>query len=126
MSARRHASYGAWAQHATFLSAKPYVRANRSTGLGALGCGACSLLFGWWGFPWGIIYTPISLWHNARGGSDHTHEVLTAYLGNDHAGEIMNQATPRKADAAVWILRTLILGFVGAIAYFIHLVATAT
>jgi hypothetical protein len=27
-----------------------------------------SLLFGWWGLPWGLIYTPLTLWTNLTGG----------------------------------------------------------
>lgn len=100
-------------------TALTYVRSNKSAGATALGWGVFSLAFGWWGFPWGVIYTPMSLWHNTRGGSDHTREVLTAYLGETHAGEILKQATPRKADAALWVLRALVLGFVGVIATFI-------
>jgi hypothetical protein len=106
-------------------TALTYVHSDRSAGAGALGWGVFSLLFGWWGFPWGIIHTPLSLWHNARGGSDHTHEVLTAYLGNDHAEEILKRAFRRKADAALWILRALVFSFIGSITFFIYLVATA-
>ena len=40
--------------------------------VGCRGCGvraqlldsAITLLFGWWGFPWGIIYTPIQIGRN--------------------------------------------------------------
>jgi len=28
---------------------------------------AITLIFGWWGFPWGIIYTPIQLGRNIAG-----------------------------------------------------------
>jgi hypothetical protein len=106
-------------------TALTYVRSDRSAGLGALGWGTFSLFFGWWGFPWGIVYTPLSLWHNTRGGTDHTHEVLTAYLGDDHSNEILKRAPRRKADAALWILRALVLGFVGLIATFVYQVANA-
>lgn len=106
-------------------TALTYVRSGRSAGAGALGWGVFSLLFGWWGFPWGIVHTPLSLWHNVRGGSDHTRDVLTAYLGDDHANEILKQACARKADAALWILRALVLAFVGLIVTFIYSVATA-
>ena len=102
-----------------------YVRSDRSAGLGALGWGTVSLCFGWWGFPWGIVHTPLSLWHNARGGSDHTHEVLKAYLGNDHSSEILKRAARRKADAALWTLRALILGFAALIGTFVYQVANA-
>jgi hypothetical protein len=102
-----------------------YVRSDRSAGLGALGWGTFSLFFGWWGFPWGIVYTPLSLWHNTRGGTDHTHEVLKAYLGEDHSGEILKHALRRKADVPLWILRALVFGFVAMIATFVYKVVTA-
>jgi hypothetical protein len=34
-----------------------------------------SLLLGWWGIPWGIIYTPLTLITNLSGGRDVTPEV---------------------------------------------------
>lgn len=30
----------------------------------------CSLVIGWWGIPWGFIYTPMSLFTNLKGGRD--------------------------------------------------------
>jgi hypothetical protein len=35
-----------------------------------------SLLLGWWGFPWGLIYTPAALAKNLSGGRDVTDLVL--------------------------------------------------
>ncbi|MBD2493511.1 hypothetical protein [Nostoc sp. FACHB-280] len=37
-----------------------------------------SLFFGWWGIPWGIIYTIQSLLTNFRGGKDVTPQVMSA------------------------------------------------
>jgi hypothetical protein len=37
-----------------------------------------SLVLGWWGIPWGPIYTIQSLWVNLRGGRDVTQEILTS------------------------------------------------
>lgn len=37
-----------------------------------------SLVAGWWGIPWGPIYTIQSLWKNLRGGTDVTYEVISA------------------------------------------------
>ena len=28
-----------------------------------------SLVFGWWGFPWGLIYTPMAILENLSGGT---------------------------------------------------------
>ena len=35
-----------------------------------------SLVFGWWGIPWGIIYTLGSLFTNIGGGKNVTKEVM--------------------------------------------------
>lgn len=35
-----------------------------------------SLAFGWWGIPWGFIYTPMALFTNLSGGRDVTAEVM--------------------------------------------------
>jgi hypothetical protein len=35
-----------------------------------------SLLLGWWGVPWGPIYTVSSVINNLRGGKDVTKEVM--------------------------------------------------
>lgn len=37
-----------------------------------------SLVLGWWGIPWGPIYTIQSLWVNFKGGRDVTQEVLAS------------------------------------------------
>lgn len=44
-----------------------------------------SLLFGWWGIPWGPIYTIGSLITNFRGGKDVTLEVIAAVNAEDAA-----------------------------------------
>jgi hypothetical protein len=35
-----------------------------------------SLMAGWWGIPWGPIYTIQSVYNNSRGGKDVTESVL--------------------------------------------------
>ena len=37
-----------------------------------------SFLFGWWGIPWGPIYTIQSIMVNLRGGKDITQEVVAS------------------------------------------------
>jgi hypothetical protein len=37
-----------------------------------------SLLFGWWGLPWGVIYTPLAIYANLTGGLDITAQVREA------------------------------------------------
>jgi hypothetical protein len=36
-----------------------------------------SFLLGWYGIPWGIVYTPMCLFINSRGGEDMTRQVLS-------------------------------------------------
>ena len=37
-----------------------------------------TLILGWWGIPWGPIYTIQGLWVNFSGGKDVTQEVLAS------------------------------------------------
>jgi len=37
-----------------------------------------SLLFGWWGIPWGPFWTVQTVWRSLRGGIDVTDELLAA------------------------------------------------
>ena len=39
-----------------------------------------SLILGWWGIPWGPIYTIESVWVNFNGGRDVTKEVLASMM----------------------------------------------
>jgi hypothetical protein len=36
----------------------------------------CSVLFGWWGIPWGILYTAQAIIENTSGGKDVTPEMI--------------------------------------------------
>jgi hypothetical protein len=40
-----------------------------------------SLVAGWWGIPWGPIYTIQSVYNNSRGGKDVTQAVLNSLRG---------------------------------------------
>jgi hypothetical protein len=39
-----------------------------------------SLLLGWWGIPWGPIYTIQSIWVNFSGGRDVTKEIMPSAI----------------------------------------------
>jgi hypothetical protein len=41
----------------------------------------CSVLFGWWGLPWGIFYTAEAIMKNTSGGKDVTAEMKSV-IGN--------------------------------------------
>ena len=53
-----------------------FVRAGESAAIKGLPYTLISLLFGWWGIPWGPIYTIGSFFTNLGGGKDVTAEVL--------------------------------------------------
>lgn len=50
-----------------------------------LGFTLLSLLFGWWGIPWGPIYTIGALITNFSGGRDVTQEVSYSLTGQSVA-----------------------------------------
>ncbi|MDR3182094.1 MAG: hypothetical protein LBT89_04095 [Planctomycetaceae bacterium] len=55
-----------------------FIRSGESGFQYGIGCTVTTLLFGWWGFPWGPIYSIASLITNFRGGKDVTQEVIAA------------------------------------------------
>jgi hypothetical protein len=55
-----------------------FIRAGESTVQYSIGFTLLSLVMGWWGIPWGPIYTIGALYHNLSGGKDVTMEVLNA------------------------------------------------
>jgi hypothetical protein len=55
-----------------------FVRAGENRVLKGLGFSLLSFLLGWWGIPWGPIYTVQALWNNFQGGKDVTTEVLAS------------------------------------------------
>jgi hypothetical protein len=55
-----------------------FIRSGESAVSKSLGYTLVSLVAGWWGFPWGPIYTISSLATNLGGGKDVTSEVIQA------------------------------------------------
>ncbi len=51
-----------------------------------------SLVAGWWGIPWGPIYTIQSIYNNSRGGKDVTQAVVNS---------LRAQAAPARAAAVI-------------------------
>lgn len=97
-----------------------FVPAAKMSGGGALGYSVMSLFLGWWGFPWGLIYTTASLVRNARGGYDHTEALLTYGVGEERAREVMMHAQPRQADVMLWGLRVGLVLLAVLLAYGIY------
>ncbi len=58
-----------------------FIRAGESTFSKHILFTAISLFAGWWGFPWGPIYTISSVISNVRGGKNVT-EAAIAYLNS--------------------------------------------
>ena len=54
------------------------VKSGESAVTKGLSFTGLTLLLGWWGIPWGPIYSIGSLYSNLRGGKDVTEEVLQA------------------------------------------------
>jgi len=55
-----------------------FIKADESAVVKSMPYILLSLVVGWWGIPFGIIFTPISIITNLRGGKDVTTEVLAS------------------------------------------------
>ena len=55
-----------------------FVKAGESRVVKGLGWTGLTLLLGWWGIPWGPIWSVTSLWTNLRGGEDVTNKVISS------------------------------------------------
>lgn len=53
-----------------------FIRADEGTFGVSIGYTLVSLLLGWWGIPWGPIYTIGAIFTNLRGGIDVTQEIM--------------------------------------------------
>lgn len=53
-----------------------FIRAGRSPVFPGLPCTFLTLFFGWWGFPWGPLYSLEALFKNLSGGIDLTHDWM--------------------------------------------------
>jgi hypothetical protein len=53
-----------------------FIRAGENATVKGLPFTFLTLVFGWWGIPWGFIYTPMVLYKNLKGGTDVTAGVL--------------------------------------------------
>lgn len=53
-----------------------FVKAGESTIKHSIGLTLLTFVLGWWGIPWGPIYTIGALFSNMTGGKDVTAEIL--------------------------------------------------
>ncbi|UII29371.1 hypothetical protein LVD15_13355 [Fulvivirga maritima] len=56
-----------------------FIKAGESTTKHSISFICLSVLLGWWGLPWGPLYTIKSLYINLKGGTDITQELLSDY-----------------------------------------------
>lgn len=99
-----------------------YVRSSQWIGPQALLWSLPSFLVGWWGIPWGIVFTLMSLYRNSVGGTDVTREVLQQLVGPQRSAGILARAPKKSADPVLWLLRLVAIGVPGA---FIAMVISA-
>lgn len=58
-----------------------FVRQNEKAVVKGLPYTILSFLLGWWGIPWGPIYTIQGLAKNLSGGKDVTEQILPSFIG---------------------------------------------
>ncbi|WP_200266643.1 hypothetical protein [Luteolibacter pohnpeiensis] len=66
-------------------------------------------IFGWWGLPFGPIFSLISLYYLWFGGRDQTRTMLKSMVGPVEASRILANAVKPKPTAGIWIIRTIIV-----------------
>lgn len=64
-----------------------FIRHDQSAFVRGLPYSALSMLLGWWGIPWGLIYTPWMIGVNTMGGRDVTQAVLGGGRGEEEEEE---------------------------------------
>lgn len=57
-----------------------FIRADQNASIKGLPYTLISLILGWWGIPWGPIYTIWAIGSNLGGGKDLTTEVLQHFM----------------------------------------------
>jgi hypothetical protein len=62
----------------TFKRTSPvfFIRSGESAVSRGVPYTLISFFLGWWGFPFGFIYTPAAIFNNTKGGTDVTREVM--------------------------------------------------
>src|SRR6476619_2885340 len=55
-----------------------FIRPGQSAVSPGIGFTVLSALLGWWGIPWGPIYTVQSIWLNSHGGRDVTAQIMSS------------------------------------------------
>lgn len=69
-----------------------FIRSNENALTSGLKYSFISLLFGWWGIPWGPIYTIGSFITNFKGGKDVTDGVVDALMAHQPIATVLPEA----------------------------------
>ncbi len=67
-------------------SALVHLRPGQSGWIKGLPYSVLSLLLGWWCIPWGLMYTPLTLWTNLSGGRRITAEERQRWIESTSRG----------------------------------------
>ena len=59
-----------------------FIKPGESTISHSIGYTLITLFFGWWGIPWGPVYSIGALYSNLKGGKNITQEVLNSMNSN--------------------------------------------
>lgn len=70
-----------------------FVRAGQSPVTQGLPFALVTLLFGWWGFPWGPIYSIECLWKTLSGGIDVTNDIAASLQPKPGAADARGSLT---------------------------------
>lgn len=73
------------------------------------GAALTTIALGWWGFPWGLIWSPIALFQLWNGGRDFTKDILSNEIGMPEAQRVLAMAPKPKPPASIWLVRLMIL-----------------
>jgi hypothetical protein len=79
-----------------------YIPPGQSTLAKSLPYCGRSLILGWWGFPWGLIWTPFSILRNLRGGIDVTSSVMSG-LSQDAPDAAVSTNTKIETEAEAFL-----------------------
>lgn len=71
-----------------------FIKAGESSITPGLGLTFLTLILGWWGIPWGPIYTIGALIKNLGGGQDVTQEVMAQVVGQQVRQAAQNGGAP--------------------------------
>ncbi len=86
-----------------------FIRPGQSGARAAWGWSALTMLAGWWGFPWGPVYSISTLYQNCRGGMDVTEAVMATFSGQQRAAQLMARRPKVPVGAGIWALRVAVL-----------------